>query len=517
MSSCLLLETAGRWRIWGIAAIFLIAALPSVPLLSQAVASLQWEGFSVGEAFSGSLWNSAIVALAAIMISLAVGLPGGVVAALYKFPLQKLLLILVALPLLVPSFLWAIGWSSLAASGGRRFSEALSGFPGSILVFCGFAIPLVLLTVFVAASGVSASQIEAARLAGGEATVFGQTMRHALQPALLAASLAGVLTLSDPGPGFILGPRSAASEILTSFSALYNFPLAGRQCALLAGLVLLLAAPLAYYAAPRLAVEVMPRQLLGKISYKHRGFGWSAVVLFLILIAFNIVLPLTGLALPLTKGGQFERAFSELLTSLPNTLLYASGAGLVAVLTGLLLSFLVGRSSNLRMICLGICLVMFSLPPSLGALGLVQLAAGAPPWTDPFLRSRLTVAVALGLRFFPVAVLLGLQAWAATSPSWTWAAAVHGVSVSKYLRKVLLPVLTPALALSVVFVALLASADVGTVLLVHPPGRPSFPLVVFTLMANAPESLVASLCVLYVVAAAGLLALTVLVFGKDKQ
>ena len=41
--------------------------------------------------------------------------------------------------------------------------------------------------------------------------------------------------------------------------------------------------------------------------------------------------------------------------------------------------------------------------------------------------------------------------------------------------------------------ALLATVEVGTVLLLHPPGHGSLPLAVFTVMANAPEALVAML------------------------
>ena len=50
-------------------------------------------------------------------------------------------------------------------------------------------------------------------------------------------------------------------------------------------------------------------------------------------------------------------------------------------------------------------------------------------------------------------------------------------------------------------VALLAAADAGTVLLVQPPGQSSLSVAIFTVMANAPESLVASLCVIYVLGA----------------
>jgi ABC-type Fe3+ transport system permease subunit len=56
-----------------------------------------------------------------------------------------------------------------------------------------------------------------------------------------------------------------------------------------------------------------------------------------------------------------------------------------------------------------------------------------------------------------------------------------------------------------VLVALLGAADVGTILLLHPPGRPNLSLAIFTIMGNAPESLVAALCLLYMTTAGAVL------------
>ena len=44
-----------------------------------------------------------------------------------------------------------------------------------------------------------------------------------------------------------------------------------------------------------------------------------------------------------------------------------------------------------------------------------------------------------------------LQTWAATSPSWAWAGAVHGVALTKYLWKVVLAFLSPAFGLAAFF------------------------------------------------------------------
>jgi len=187
--------------------------------------------------------------------------------------------------------------------------------------------------------------------------------------------------------------------------------------------------------------------------------------------------------------------------------LYATGAGAIAVLLGFLLTFFVGRQVRLKTVTLGAAFALFSLPPALTSLGLIYLGTDAPAWADPLFRSRLTVCLALGLRFFPVAAILSMRAWNSASTSWALAAGIHGVPLITYLRRVALPLVLPTGAVAMLLIALLATADIGTVLLLHPPGAGSFPLAIFTVMANAPESLVAALCLLYVIVSAGLVAL----------
>ncbi len=93
---------------------------------------------------------------------------------------------------------------------------------------------------------------------------------------------------------------------------------------------------------------------------------------------------------------------------------------------------------------------------------------------------------------------------------------VSGVSLSKYLARVVLPLMLPAASLAFLLVALLATAEVGTVLLLSPPGEGTFPLAIFTVMANAPEALVASLCVLYLAAATTFLVTVVKVTSRHR-
>ena len=498
------------------AALLLFAMLPAVPLLHHLLTSPSSVVSVMTGVFAGALRHSLLLGASVAAVSFLVGLPLGVLAALYEFRARKILLALVTLPLLAPSFLWAIGWSSLAARLGPVATNVLSGFSGCVLVFSSGAIPIALLTSYAACTTLSGSQIDAARLAGPDRCLLRYALRHAIAPTLLAACLGGILTLSDPGPGQILGLSTAASELLTTFSAQYDFSLAARQCLILTAIVLALAAPLAYFAAPYIAREILARQSAAKKRIRNPKTAILTSGAIALFILVGVVAPVVGLTLPLARGSDISSALSELLRTATNTLLYAGGAGVAAAIFGMLFAFFVGRSNRLRTACLGVCLTLFSLPPAFLAIGIVRLAAEAPSWADPVLRSRLTVCLTLALRFFPVAAVLALRSWGSTSPSWALVGGLHGVSLPTYLRRVAFPLAVPAAGIGMLVVALLATADIGTVLLLHPPGQDSFPLAIFTVMANARESYVASLCLVYIVVAGAFLTLVWMVAGDRR-
>ena len=502
MISPILLERPGWWRVPWVAALLLLGILPAVPLLWGSLGSGTFA--ALDGPFASALRSSVLVALSVAALALVVGLPLGVTAALYEFPARRVLLAVLVLPMLVPSFLWAIGWSALAARLGGAASAFASGTTGCTTVFLAGALPLVALAALTAVGGLSLSQLEAARLAGGERAVLRQSGGAAAVPAAAAAGLAGVLTLSDPGPGQILGLRTASADILTSFSALYDYALAARQCAWLTLAVLLLAVPLALLAAPRFGSQLLGKHLRGHRPMRPRR-PWGVALLVGLPVAVLIAPPVAGLLLPLRGTGDLTRAWTEVRRTAPNTMLYAVGAGVVAAACGWLVAAGVGRKDRLRTAVLVCAVAVVALPPAATALGVLRAGTASPAALDPLLRSRLTVVLALAARLFPVAAVLCLHAWQTTPASWGMAASVHGVSLTRFLRRVLVPRFLPVLALATLVVGLLASADVGTVLLLHPPGEPSLPLAIFTVMANAPESLVATLCVGYLASAAVLL------------
>ncbi len=245
------------------------------------------------------------------------------------------------------------------------------------------------------------------------------------------------------------------------------------------------------------------------------GLMLPAVVLITLLV-LTLALPLAGFLQPLFRSFPAERAAQEIARTLGNTLLYGMSASLLATTLGIALALCAGRSAKLRGGLLVGLVLLFALPPSLGALGWIHLAGVSPASLDLVLRSPFTVGVALAFRFFPVAAVFAMRSLGTTSPTWADAAAVHGVSLTMFARKVLAPWLAPAVLPAALLIVLLATADVSSVLLLHPPGKTSLPLAIFTVMANAPESLVGALCLAYVGGAAALLGVGLLVIRTMK-
>ena len=498
MPSCLVLERPGRWRIAGLVIVALVLVTPAVPLLVGALGAVGREDLVLA-GYLVDLGVSALVGLVAAVLGFAVGWPSGVIAGLYSFRGRALLLALLTLPLLLPSFLLGLGWSILGAHLPGPLMFFLDGVPGVILVFFAPACGLTALAALAATLGLSASRLDAARLAGGEGAMIRAALGHAAPVSILTAVLAMVLSMGDPGPGQIFGVRTAAADLLVSFSATYDFELAGLQCVLLAMVVLVVAVPLAIRLAPELA-RATPARSTGRPGRVSEG-GARWVFPLWGLAGGAVVLPVISLVLPMLDGPYLARAAGDFSGTMLDTMIFGGGAALSAVVVGVVVAVCAGREERLRQAAVAVAVALFCLPPALPALGAVRIATVAPHWLDPILRGSAGVCLAQGLRLAPLAVILLLRAWGATAPSWTQAAAVSGVGLTTFLRRVLLPVLGPAMAISGLLVALLASADVGSVLLLAPPGRSGFALRIFTVMANAPQALVATLCCIYVVVA----------------
>ena len=143
-----------------------------------------WSDFAVG----GLLFNTVLVAVVVVLISLGVAIPTAYVLARQRFPGKRLLLGLFLLPQVVPTMTYAVPLATLVYA--LRLNDTLVGV---IIVNLVPSLPFAVLILIPFIEQIDPRMEQAARVSGaGALQVFGRILAPLMVPGLLAA---GVLIL----------------------------------------------------------------------------------------------------------------------------------------------------------------------------------------------------------------------------------------------------------------------------------------------------------------------------------
>ena len=464
----------------------------------------------LGESGWGDIWYRPYLAAVArtlrvlatvSILSLLLGTPLGMLGGALRFPLKGLAIGLLLLPLAMPPFLWAIGIQSLQSFFGFAHQTWFDGFWGCVFSGAAVVVALVALATTAALKQTSLAEIEAMRLSGGTSFSVKCLFQRVLPAATGAALIGAILVVSDPGPGQIMGYHGISGDVLVAFSARGDFRLAAIK-----GIVgAIIFSPLIIFGIAALLrgirIENLARDIrLWSGAQVPLMQGTLCSIIYIGIPFLMVSLAFAGLIRPLLhrpRLAALESAWLLFSESINLTIMYAAGAGCIAAGLGLLVAFQCRRRTSAIPAIIFLCLVLISLPSAMNALGFVSLGTKAPQEFDFLLRSEVSVALAMGLRYMPVATLLLLRPVLQISQSIDDSARSMGVSRSRRALQILLPLVFFPLAGTFLATAFLAMADVASTVILQPPGGSSFGTHLFSVMDNSSEKVVASLCLVY--------------------
>lgn len=492
-----------------------VGAVVLAPLYLIVVSLWPWPAAEFAALTKGPFGSAALRSILQVglvaALSLPLGMLIGLLFSLTNSHLRGLTFFVLLLPLMLPPFLWSIGWSSLRRFFAYRHQFWFDGLAGCLLTFATLTVPLVALATILTVRALSSTHLRVLRLAGGLPVLLGGLARYALPLAATVAVLGSIFAVADPGAAQIMGYHGAASTILIDFSARHDFHAAALKTCAFLFLLLPLVLLFGCWASSRVNAELLGADLVRYRSAYPKRWSMVAGSVAPVLALLTVLPPAVGVLWPLagTKVSQILKfALPTLTGTAATTLFYCITAGLLASILGLFVALCAARGTNRRRWLLILACGFISIPPSLNALGLVSLTTHLPAQLDPLSRSGWIVGIGQGLRLMPICAALCLSSWCKIPQSLHQAAACHGVPLMSYLCRVGLPRMVPALVASMVIAGLLAAADVPSTMLLAPPGSITFPGRLFTVMDNASQHLVASLCLTYLLAglvAAGIL------------
>jgi len=418
--------------------------------------------------------------------SILLGVPMAYLTVRTDLPFRRAFTILLALPLVVPSYIGAFAFvsafsprgqfQSLLAPLGIESIPSIYGLFGATLVITLYTYPYVFITTRAALKSLDTQLIDAARtLKHTKWEAFKRVTFPQIRPAIAAGSLLVALyALSDFGTPAIMRYDVFTRVIYIEYNSFGD----GRNVAAL--LSLQLVAVTAFI----LAIESRVRDggrigteggyaSGGRAAVSLGPWRWLAALACLFVAAVALIVPLTILSLWLVRGSASSVNYSVDLVALSlNSVSVSAAAALIATLCGLPIAYLASqRSSRLAALFERATYVGYAVPGIVLGLALVYLGAtyGGALYRQGLIAFPLLI-FAYVVRFLPQAVGSTRAGFLQVSERLPEAARTLGRTPLAAFRSVTLPLVAPSLLAGAALVFLTTMKELPATLLLRPPG-----------------------------------------------
>ena len=481
-----------------------------------------------------SLWpllgRTVALSLSVALGATLLGTIGGYLLGATTWPGKMPCRAILVLPLAIPPYLHAIGWTTLlrprgvVASSASSFfgispsliSESLYSFGGAAAVLILAYFPITLL--FTERSLALSSPVlgEAARVEGANPwQTFAVHRWPFLKPAVASsAMIVFLLASSDLGVPTLLAVRVFNFEVFTQLGAFNDV-----TAATLLTVPLLIVGFLALTVERRLTLGNLHEIDAGDIASpraatsRETRFNW---LFFFVLVLIVLGLPI-GAIVSQAFDSEALRQMSELAKGPTlNTFQYAGSAAILITGIAFALAWLLRNASPsvLRRID-WLLIVGFAVPSTILALSL--LALYDRPTLSQWITPAVLVVAALVIRY----TIIGYRIAAATIgqfPSALFeAAALDGAGPIRIAWHILLPMIHVAVLATLTIAFVFSVGEIGSTILLHPPGGETLPIALYSIEANSPRSYVAALTLIQLLVSLSPLLLVALALKATRQ
>jgi iron(III) transport system permease protein len=455
--------------------------------------------------FWKAVQNTVTFALATTMLAVVVGTSLAILCSRTNMPGRKAYGILLMAPIVIPPLGLIVGWLAIYGQSGYLTQLAsknfhlpvwdLSSIPGMSLLGAVVTLPVVYLTVQSSLAGTDSSLEDAARSAGaGPMQVIARVTLPMLRPAILNCTvLIFALCLEILGIPMFLGAPSNIDFYASYLYKSWSSGVTPNPSFVSAGAVLLLAV-VSVLLVIRARLSGAEQRFIatgsrGGAAYRPldlRRWRWPASIALGAFIGITSVIPLLGLVLMscvralttleapwhLLTGENWSRVATDatLRRSITNSLIIAGGGGAGTVVLVALATLVAHRSGFLLRRTLAPALIYPRAVPGI-ILGIgffwsyLMFSPGA------FVRNNLWgELIAMCVRNLTLAYVVIYPSLARINAEFDRAARSSGASWWTIIRRILLPILRPALLAAFVLMFITLLSDYDSVVFLQKPG-----------------------------------------------
>lgn len=486
----------------------LLVFLLAVPLL---VLIANWLKLSFVEGFD-YLFNSdsilligksVVISSIAAILTLLIGSANAFILYKIRFRFAGLYKLLLLIPLLVPPYVFAVAWKDFFFFffGNSSFIDSTIAM---IIIHAIIFSPLVMLVVGSALSQINKGIEESALMYVSFPRMIFKIIFPLIRPALgLSFILVFIFSLSDFSVPAFFGVRTFTTEIFIQFSAFYNFQLATGQSVLLMLISLSILLWEGKYLQDATFFSIETRGSVSKLHEMPKRLFWLKYFPGL-MVFIGILLPLMMLLIQSFSGKEkyFFRAWELISPTIMPSIFLAFFGAILITLIGLWAAYMKERFSF--SLPNKILLTTFIVPSTV--LGMAEIGFFNWPFTNFIYSSFIIILISYIGRFAFIASRIVGNGLRQIPNSLEEAAMVIGVSPFRRFYKVTLPLLFPSLFASFILAFVLSLGELGTIIMVYPPGTELMTIKLFTISANAPQALTSSITLINFLVSLGFIA-----------
>ena len=407
----------------------------------------------------------ATVTLAAV----AIGVPAAWLVTRTDLPAAPVWTVLLALPLVIPSYVLALALLGATGPGGLFGVPAVTGFTGSAIALALATYPYVFLLCAAALRRGDRSLEEAAMSLGrGPRAVFTSVTLPALRPSIAAgALLAALYALSDFGVVSLMRFDAITRAIFIQYRAVFE-----REPAAVLALLLVVMAAVVLWVEAR-ASGPLPAWRGDDVRRAPAAVAlgrWKAASLAFCgtVVGLGVVLPVAVLVWWTLRASDVDFALGDVASATVNSLTASGVAAAIAIVAALPVAALALRHARpWTRLLERVAYVSNALPGVVLALALVFFATRT---ARPLYGTLGLLVLAYCVRFFPQALAGARSALARSDRRLEEAARGLGRSPLAVFRSVTVPLVGPGLLAGAALVFLSAMKELPATLLLKPIG-----------------------------------------------
>lgn len=440
------------------------------------------------------IWSSFI----SLIISLLSTIIGGVLSFfVYKtrMKFRSFFKMFLLVPLLVSPYILAVAWKDMFFYLGLDMRAY--GYVGMIGVLTMIYTPFSMLLIGSGLKNIDGQLEEAGLMLTGFRSMYMKIVLPLIKPALMSSLvLVFLFSISEFSVPAYFGVKVFTTEIFTQFSAFYNHGLAVMQSILLVLICVLL-----LLADRRYLLEV-PFLSMGTKGMQPKVYSIGGALGLCVVgcwFLFSAVLPILVLFAQAFQGGigVFGTAYNLLRHSFSDTIFLAVLGGIMISLVGLVVGLGHFRKGKVSGYFEGLLLFIFAIPSTVYGISLIKFYNHS--FGHVIYSSYAIILIGYVGKFTYIASRIIGNGVLQIPPSLDESAEIMGIFYWTRLRKIIIPIILPSLFVAFVIGLILSLGELGTTIMVYPPGTEIMSIQVFTIMANAPESLTSAMVLLVLV------------------